>query len=196
MTQPNDLEDKISFATVLIFVLVCAAVSFAMSFAALDALAAAHGIQHSWLFPLGIDGGVIAFSACAYRAKRSGKNRLPYFAVILLLSAVSIALNIAHSTEGGSWNWVDVVIHGTPPFVLAIALEALMHQVSTVAQKADQERAKNARNAQRKKSASRKTKEGRTALAKKLNEEGKNIKEIAEEIQVDVRTVKGYLAAV
>lgn len=111
-----------------ILVALLAVAAFGLSFEALRDLATvAGGMKRSvsWLFPLIIDGGIVVFSLAALRASLTGADRTWFMALVVLVTGISIWLNIAHAGSG----YLPAVMAAMPPLLLFLAFESLMRQV-------------------------------------------------------------------
>lgn len=124
-----------TISTILVFSL--AAVAFTLSFDALRTLAAANGIapRLSVLFPLAVDGFILAAALASLRANLYGERALYPSALIVVFTLASVILNIAHSN-----GVLDIprrvlatIVAAVPPVALVLASELLFAQLrSTV----------------------------------------------------------------
>ena len=98
----------------LMLVLALAAGAFALSYAGLKDLASTNGVDPNlvWVWPLVLDGAIIVFSICAFRAGVCGESiAYPMFLVVLSTIA-SIGFNVLHAPvpEGaGMWSKAALV---------------------------------------------------------------------------------------
>lgn len=105
-----------------------AVAAFGLSFEALRDLAIVAGGMKpavAWLFPLIVDGGIIVFSLAALRASITGADRRWFMWLVVIVTVISVGLNIAHAGRG----LVPAVIGAMPPILLFLAFESLMRQV-------------------------------------------------------------------
>ena len=103
--------------------------AFALSFDALRNLAITTGAipnpEQAWLFPVLLDGGVVVFSLAALRASLTGSDRRWYMTLVVVVTLLSVAFNVAHATRG----ILSSVMAGMPPLLLFMAFESLMRQI-------------------------------------------------------------------
>jgi hypothetical protein len=103
--------------------------AFALSFEALRDLAITTGAipnpEQAWLFPVLLDGGVVVFSLAALRASLTGSDRRWYMTLVVVVTLLSVAFNVAHATRG----ILSSVMAGMPPLLLFMAFESLMRQI-------------------------------------------------------------------
>jgi hypothetical protein len=103
--------------------------AFALSFEALRDLAIVTGAipnpKHAWLFPVLLDGGVVVFSLAALRASLTGNDRHWYMTLVVVVTLLSVAFNVAHATRGV----LPAIMAGMPPLLLFMAFESLMRQI-------------------------------------------------------------------
>lgn len=106
-----------------------AVAAFGLSFEALRDLAIVAGgmkPQVAWLFPLIVDGGIIVFSLGALRAGVTGGGDQRWFlGLVVVVTLLSVALNVAHAQEG----FVAALVASVPPVLLFLAFESLMRQI-------------------------------------------------------------------
>lgn len=103
--------------------------AFALSFEALRDLAVVTGAipnpKQAWLFPVLLDGGVVVFSLAALRASLTGSDRRWYMTLVVVVTLLSVAFNVAHATRG----FLPGIMAGMPPLLLFMAFESLMRQI-------------------------------------------------------------------
>ena len=103
--------------------------AFALSFEALRDLAIVTGAipnpKQAWLFPVLLDGGVVVFSLAALRASLTGSDRRWYMTLVVVVTLLSVAFNVAHATRG----FLPGIMAGMPPLLLFMAFESLMRQI-------------------------------------------------------------------
>lgn len=129
---PENRETKavrwIGRATAILVGLLAIA-AFALSFEALRDLAITTGAipnpEQAWLFPVLLDGGVVVFSLAALRASLTGSDRRWYMTLVVVVTLLSVAFNVAHATRG----ILSSVMAGMPPLLLFMAFESLMRQI-------------------------------------------------------------------
>lgn len=103
--------------------------SFALSYEALRSLAIETGAlppSAAWLLPILVDGAAIIFSLSAFQASARGaeKDRRWFFSLVVVITLVSVAFNVAHAKRG----LVPAAIASLPPVLLFAAFESLLRQ--------------------------------------------------------------------
>ncbi|WP_265594420.1 DUF2637 domain-containing protein [Haloferula sp. BvORR071] len=103
--------------------------SFALSYEALRSLAIETGAlsaSAAWLLPILVDGAAIIFSLSAFQASARGaeKDRRWFFSLVVVITLVSVAFNVAHAKKG----IVPAAIASLPPILLFAAFESLLRQ--------------------------------------------------------------------
>jgi DNA-binding NarL/FixJ family response regulator len=103
--------------------------SFALSYDALRSLAIETGAlspSAAWLLPILVDGAAIIFSLSAFQASAKGaeKDRRWFFSLVVVITLVSVAFNVAHAKKGV----VPAAIASLPPILLFAAFESLLRQ--------------------------------------------------------------------
>jgi hypothetical protein len=103
--------------------------SFALSYEALRSLAIETGAlspSAAWLLPILVDGAAIIFSLSAFQASAKGaeKDRRWFFSLVVVITLVSVAFNVAHAKRGV----VPAAIASLPPILLFAAFESLLRQ--------------------------------------------------------------------
>jgi hypothetical protein len=115
--------------TTALLVGLLAIAAFALSFEALRDLAIVSGAipnpKRAWLFPVLLDGGVVVFSLAALRASLTGGDRKWFMTLVVMVTLLSVAFNVAHATRG----ILSAIMAGMPPLLLFLAFESLMRQV-------------------------------------------------------------------
>ena len=118
-------------STLLVFAL--AAVAFVLSFDALSALAESNGISPELapLFPLAVDGFILAAALAALRANLRGASAWFPSVLVGAFTVTSIALNVAHSNGilAIPRPWLATVVAAVPPVALFLALELAFVQI-------------------------------------------------------------------
>ncbi|WP_326698030.1 DUF2637 domain-containing protein [Streptomyces sp. NBC_01754] len=101
--------------------------AFRLSFEALTALAAEHGVNPDvgWMFAVLVDGGAIVGTVGVLAAKRAGRTAAAYWATVVAFAAVSLAFNVAHS-DGTP---LGVAIAVVPPVAQLVATELLVRML-------------------------------------------------------------------
>lgn len=102
--------------------------AFGLSFEALWDLAIVSGgmkREVAWLFPLIVDGGIVVFSMAALQASITGADRRWFMTLVVIVTAFSVSLNIAHANKG----CLPAAIASMPPLLLFLAFESLMRQI-------------------------------------------------------------------
>ncbi len=101
--------------------------AFRLSFEALTALAAEHGVDPDvgWMFAVLVDGGAVVGTVGVVAAKRAGRPVAAYWATVAAFAAVSLAFNVAHS-DG---TLLGVAIAVVPPVAQLVATELLVRML-------------------------------------------------------------------
>ncbi|MEU5557378.1 DUF2637 domain-containing protein [Streptomyces globisporus] len=101
--------------------------AFRLSFEALTALAAEHGVDPDvgWMFAVLVDGGAVVGTVGVVAAKRAGRPVAVYWATVVAFAAVSLAFNVAHS-DG---TLLGVAIAVVPPVAQLVATELLVRML-------------------------------------------------------------------
>lgn len=127
----------------LFLVLLLAAGAFALSYAGLKDLAAKNGVEPGlvWVWPLVLDGAIIVFSVCAFRAGICGESiAYPMFLVVISTLA-SIAFNILHAPipeDATFWSraaMIPRVMASIPPLALFLSFEVMIRQLKSQVEK-------------------------------------------------------------
>lgn len=135
----KDYMSLLSGVTAVLVVLIAIA-AFVLSFDALESLAESNGIKSplSYLFPLIIDGAMIAFSLSALRGALAGERTWWAWVLIVSFTAVSMTLNGLHANEinvqSSEINYVGIAIAALAPLVVLLTFETFMTQIKTVVQ--------------------------------------------------------------
>lgn len=110
-----------------IVVLVIAA-AFILSYAALLALAikAGYSVYLAWLWPLVLDGVVIAASLSLLKRQARGDNTVYSWFLLIVFDGLSIWLNAQY---GG--DWLFATVHGLPPLTLVLLLKLYTADIKT-----------------------------------------------------------------
>ena len=123
----------------LCLVLLLAAGAFALSYAGLKDLASTHGVDPGlvWIWPLVLDGAIIVFSVCAFRAGLCGESvAYPMFLVVLSTMA-SIAFNVLHAPippDAPFWSrevMIPRIMASIPPLALFLSFEVMIRQLQS-----------------------------------------------------------------
>ncbi|MGW7431851.1 DUF2637 domain-containing protein [Streptomyces sp. NPDC054861] len=101
--------------------------AFRLSFEALTALAAEHGVDPDvgWMFAVLVDGGAVVGTVGVVAAKRAGRRTRAYWGTVVAFAAVSLAFNVEHSDGTG----VGVAIAVVPPVAQLVATELLVRML-------------------------------------------------------------------
>jgi hypothetical protein len=133
----NSKEEKMIRSiswTSSIMVTLLAVASFSLSFEALRQLAVEKGVvaEHlGWVFPLVVDGAIVVFSMSALRASLRDEPTVYLRLLVVLVTAVSVLFNICHVET----DWLSMLLASTPPTLLFLSFEALMHCVKNEMQR-------------------------------------------------------------
>jgi hypothetical protein len=167
--------------------------AFALSFEALRDLAITTGAipnpEQAWLFPVLLDGGVVVFSLAALRASLTGSDRRWYMTLVVVVTLLSVAFNVAHATRG----ILSSVMAGMPPLLLFMAFESLMRQIQDSLKPQDHKTPKKTRPSTKiNPPTATPTSENRERAAT-LRYQGWSKSKIAKELRVSPATVSRYL---
>lgn len=132
---------KITFVSgFMVLGIACSA--FVLSFSAIRGLAELYGVPRSisFLIPVVTDFSMIAFSVAVMRAESVQESVRPFWALIILFTAVSIVLNIEHQSSleyAGSAHRLIIapLIASLAPISLFFSFEAFMSQVRSEAKR-------------------------------------------------------------
>ncbi len=126
----------------LLLVLLLAAGAFALSYAGLKDLASKNGVDPGlvWIWPLILDGAIVVFSVCAFRAGLCGESiAYPMFLVVLSTLA-SIAFNVLHAPipdDATFWSkaaLIPRIMASIPPLALFLSFEVMIRQLQSQVQ--------------------------------------------------------------
>lgn len=148
MNTDTDKKWKMVFAFVrnqglslfsLLLVLALAAGAFALSYAGLRDLASTNGVDPDlvWVWPLVLDGAIIVFSVCAFRAGLCGESIAYPMFLVVLSTVASIGFNVLHAPvpEGaGMWTkaaLVPRIMASIPPLALFLSFEVMIRQLQS-----------------------------------------------------------------
>ena len=87
------MVDKWSNRLMIVVVLI----PFIVSFGALQDLASANGVNYPFMYPLMIDLSLIIFNLVALRSSLHGERNLYAWALVLMATIISVALNVVHA---------------------------------------------------------------------------------------------------
>jgi hypothetical protein len=170
--------------------------SFALSYEALRSLAIETGAlppSAAWLLPILVDGAAIIFSLSAFQASARGaeKDRRWFFSLVVVITLVSVAFNVAHAKQG----LVPAAIASLPPVLLFAAFESLLRQFrplqTTKRPAARPNRSEGRKSAKEGVAAAEPSERKAKALA--LAAEGLSNAAVARELGVSAATVSRYL---
>lgn len=178
--------------------------SFSLSFDALRGLAVEKGIVSEslgWIFPLIVDGAIVVFSLCALRASLRKENTHWLRALVIFSTVGSVIFNMAHVET----KWLAMVLAATPPVLLFLSFEALMHSVRAEMERVmeNHETPKSGNGLEKKKvvrprkstRAKSTKKSDRLAKVKSLKDQGMTPPQIVEQLKnVSLRTVQRDIA--
>ena len=102
--------------------------SFSLSFGALQDLAVREKVVSEslgFVFPLVVDGAIVVFSLCALRASLRKESAWLLRSLVVLATIGSVFFNIMHVGE----SWLARSLAATPPLLLFLSFEALMHSI-------------------------------------------------------------------
>jgi len=164
-----------------------AAASFTLSFESLRTLAEEEQVvaeNLSWIFPLVIDGSIVVFSLSALRSSLREESAWFNRLLVIIVTLLSVALNISHV----ECEALAMILAGTPPVLLFLSFEALMHTIS-------KEITRELTSPTPIKEEKPLSKEARRTLVKQYLTEGMNANEIAEVMPaVSLRTIQRDIA--
>ncbi len=123
----------------LLLVLSLAAGAFALSYAGLKDLASTNGVNPElvWVWPLVLDGAIIVFSVCAFRAGLCGEQTAYPMFLVVLSTLASIGFNILHApVPEGAYVWsqaalVPRIMASIPPLALFLSFEVMIRQLQS-----------------------------------------------------------------
>lgn len=157
--------------------------SFSLSFEALRKLAIDMKVVSShlgWVFPLIIDGAIIVFSLSALRSSLRKESSIWLRLLVIFATVASVFFNIAHVEN----IWLAQVLASTPPVLLFLSFEALMHTIQ-------QEMLREAPTTPKKRKERSLSKDERIAVVSEYLKQGMNVNEIAEILpSVSLRTIQ------
>ena len=169
---------------------------FALSFEALRDLAVKTGAlpaSVAWVLPIIVDGAAVIYALSAFRASIAGseKDRRWFFSLVVIITLVSVGLNVAHASKG----LLPALISALPPVLLFAAFESLLRGFHPDAAKPGGARKRKASPESGKalSVASDGEAEFRRAKALSLAKEGLSQASIARELGVSAATVSRYL---
>ena len=179
-------------------VAVLAIAAFGLSFEALRDLAASSSVMNrevAWLFPLIVDGGIVVFSLAALRASLCGADRRWFMSLVVLVTLISIILNMAHAGAGPLAGFMAAM----PPLLLFLAFESLMRQVHDTVMGPEAKVPVKARTKRPKAPVALRAVADddialRRARAEQLLAQGLSRKRIAREMNMAPSTIRRYLA--
>jgi len=154
-----------------------------------------------WIFPLIVDGAIVVFSLSALRASLRKEKTLWLRGLVIFATCGSVCFNIAHVEA----RWLAGVLAATPPVLLFLSFEALMHSIQAEMQRVmeshETPKTKNGLEKEEVKKPTVKQKRGRSkkterlAKVKRLKEQGMTPSEIVGQLEnVSLRTVQRDLA--
>ncbi|MBL9160619.1 MAG: DUF2637 domain-containing protein [Verrucomicrobiales bacterium] len=110
-----------------VLVALLAAGAFALSFDALKQLADKNGVSPglTWVWPLVLDGAIVAFSLSALRASLHCEPVAYPMALVVIATSTSVVFNVAHAPSGLLAHTMAAV----PPVFLFLSFELLMRQL-------------------------------------------------------------------
>ena len=180
-TDDHTMVSKISWLS-SIMVGGLALVSFSLSFEALKELAVQEQVvpeKLGYLFPLMVDGAIVVFSLCALRASLRKEPAMTLRMLVVFATAGSVLFNMMHVGD----SWLARCLAATPPVLLFLSFESLMHSIQKEMERGIQ--------AARQEAEKPLSKEARLAEVKRLLDEGLSAVEIAERLpSVSLRTVQ------
>ena len=181
MTDDHNMVGKISWLS-SIMVGGLALVSFSLSFEALKDLAVREKVvpeNLGYLFPLMMDGAVVVFSLCALRASLRKESATMMRLLVVLATMGSVLFNIMHVGD----SWLARCLAATPPVLLFLSFESLMHSIKKEMERGIKEARQEAEKPL--------SKEARLAEVKRLLGEGLSAVEIKEKLpRVSLRTIQ------
>ena len=126
-TDDHTMVSKISWLS-SIMVGGLALVSFSLSFEALKELAVQEQVvpeKLGYLFPLMVDGAIVVFSLCALRASLRKEPAMTLRMLVVFATAGSVLFNMMHVGD----SWLARCLAATPPVLLFLSFESLMHSI-------------------------------------------------------------------
>jgi len=123
----------------LFLVLSLAAGAFALSYSGLKDLASTNGVNPDlvWIWPLVLDGAIVVFSVCAFRAGLCGEQTAYPMFLVVLSTLASIAFNILHApVPEDAYVWsraalVPRIMASIPPLALFLSFEVMIRQLQS-----------------------------------------------------------------
>ncbi|MFE7316423.1 DUF2637 domain-containing protein [Streptomyces sp. NPDC057555] len=131
-TQPLPATGRLTWAPLATAALTTAGfafLAFRLSFAALTALAAEHGVADDvvWMFAVLVDGGAVVGTIGVIAAQRAGRSTAPYWWTVAGFASVSLTFNVAHADR----TLLGVAIAVVPPVAQLVATELLVRMLPT-----------------------------------------------------------------
>ena len=186
-TDDHTMVSKISWLS-SIMVGGLALVSFSLSFEALKELAVQEQVvpeKLGYLFPLMVDGAIVVFSLCALRASLRKEPAMTLRMLVVFATAGSVLFNMMHVGD----SWLARCLASTPPVLLFLSFESLMHSIQKEMERGIQ--------AAKQVADKPLSKVARLAEVKRLLDEGLSAVEIAERLpSVSLRTVQRDIGAI
>ena len=186
-TDDHTMVSKISWLS-SIMVGGLALVSFSLSFEALKELAVQEQVvpeKLGYLFPLMVDGAIVVFSLCALRASLRKEPAMTLRMLVVFATAGSVLFNMMHVGD----SWLARCLAATPPVLLFLSFESLMHSIQKEMERGIQ--------AAKQVADKPLSKVARLAEVKRLLDEGLSAVEIAERLpSVSLRTVQRDVGAI
>ena len=159
-----------------------AIVSFSLSFEALRDLAVREHVvpeKLGYLFPFMVDGAIVVFSLCALRASLRKESATMMRMLVVFATTGSVLFNMMHVGD----SWLARCLAATPPVLLFLSFESLMHSI--------QKEMERGIKVARKEADKPLSKEARLAEVKRLLAEGLSASEIVERLpSVSLRTIQ------
>lgn len=131
----TDNQFRAFFGIVAVLVTLIAFGAFWLSFESIYELAIPHfGERSGRIFPLLIDGAIIAFSVVRLYAAMVGERKTAGWAVAFIFVGVvlSVLFNVANSVQLNAITWADgltIIVHSLPPLFLLMSFEMFMSLV-------------------------------------------------------------------
>ncbi|MDN3056193.1 DUF2637 domain-containing protein [Streptomyces sp. SRF1] len=127
--RPTTAQSRAPIAAAVAATALFAFLAFRLSFEALTALAAEHGVDAdiAWNFAVLVDGGAVVGTVGVVAAKRTGRATAPYWWTVATFAGVSLAFNVVHSDGTG----VGIAIAVVPPIAQLVATELLVRMLPT-----------------------------------------------------------------
>jgi len=187
------LTQLVGISTAVLVALLAIA-AFGLSFGALKDLAINQGgiaSSVAWLFPLIFDGGIVVFSLAALRASIGGGDRRWYMRLVIIVTGISVSLNIAHASKG----IIPGIMAAMPPLLLFMAFESLMRQIhESVPTQVGRRKIGDGKERNTAKPVASEVVGERKSQALAMFAEGASKNKIARELQIAPSTVRRYLA--